>query len=544
MFDYFRSSLVIAALSFSAVAGAADGGAYKPAVDPAQLLSEQRADNATQVAAEAIWSLRGDEQGVWRETEAGHTWRAEVSFSDTQAVGFAAQSWPSLEVGEMTVTVDGRPVEPVRAANGSLWLGLEPGANVAFSLTVPERRDAPMVAIERWHLLPAEARTKQDGQSDPCHLDMACRRDTSDPHARATALILVDNISQCTGTLINNTAEDGRPLMLSAAHCLGSENARPELVRAYFRRESDSCDEDAPAAILTSGSRVDAIDTKLATHQDGWLFELGPVRNELEPYLLGWDGSGALPSEGTAIHHAGNRNKQIVTAVEWVEESFDSNTVRGQIDAFRGRYSDGASRSGASGASWVEAGNAMSFGVTSSGICQADDGTGGTTVQRFASLMENATFRSNLDPLDQGVESLNGAEGAAFEPAEVLVQVSPTTIEVGSSADVFFEARNGGNCTASGAWAGSKPNSGRESTGRIDETGNRVYRLTCENPGGQTTTEQATLRVVEASNPPDDGSAGGGGTGGDAGGGSGGGSAGWLVLVPMIAAALRRRRDA
>ncbi|WKZ26846.1 MAG: PKD domain-containing protein [Candidatus Paceibacterota bacterium] len=51
------------------------------------------------------------------------------------------------------------------------------------------------------------------------------------------------------------------------------------------------------------------------------------------------------------------------------------------------------------------------------------------------------------------------------------------SIQNGASATLSWSASNASSCTASGAWSGSKPTSGSESTGALTST--RTYTLTC-----------------------------------------------------------------
>jgi lysyl endopeptidase len=61
--------------------------------------------------------------------------------------------------------------------------------------------------------------------SGNCNRDVRCLTDNEplwvDP-SHAVAMIVVNGNGSCTGTLVNNTAEDGTPYFLTANHCLGN----------------------------------------------------------------------------------------------------------------------------------------------------------------------------------------------------------------------------------------------------------------------------------------------------------------------------------
>ena len=143
----------------------------------------------------------------------------------------------------------------------------------------------------------------------------------------AVALILVDGYRHCTGFLVNTTANDGRPLLITAHHCLqrsrvgtspefnidAVRNHSPHLPHWSFKwhYESPTC-AGAPSTrhVITTGARLIA-----NNHiSDFALLDLSNVsggnnrdprkRAGITPYFLGWDRSG---NPGTTrwvgIHH-------------------------------------------------------------------------------------------------------------------------------------------------------------------------------------------------------------------------------------------------
>jgi len=96
----------------------------------------------------------------------------------------------------------------------------------------------------------------------------------------------------------------------------------------------------------------------------------------------------------------------------------------------------------------------------------------------------------------------SGAGGTAVQSATVSVTkpaptvslaASPSTIPSGGSSTLAWSTINATSCTASGAWAGSKADSGSASTGvlTVDET----YTLTCSGAGGSAA-QSATVSIA------------------------------------------------
>jgi hypothetical protein len=55
-----------------------------------------------------------------------------------------------------------------------------------------------------------------------CMPDVVCE-EVDEATVRATVLVMIDGITACTGTLLNNTSGDGTPYVLTAVHCLNED---------------------------------------------------------------------------------------------------------------------------------------------------------------------------------------------------------------------------------------------------------------------------------------------------------------------------------
>ena len=59
-----------------------------------------------------------------------------------------------------------------------------------------------------------------------CMPAVACYQDSTtryDAIERSVVLMIINGTTGCTGTLINNTANDGNPYLLTASHCLNNQ---------------------------------------------------------------------------------------------------------------------------------------------------------------------------------------------------------------------------------------------------------------------------------------------------------------------------------
>ncbi len=112
----------------------------------------------------------------------------------------------------------------------------------------------------------------------------------------------------CTGSLINNTRNDGTPYFMTANHCIDNANAAKTVV-AYFNYEQTGCFGPRKLGEQTlSGS------TFMTTGQESDFTLLKFERslpNSYQPYFAGWDVTGSAGESAVGIHHPGGDVKKI-----------------------------------------------------------------------------------------------------------------------------------------------------------------------------------------------------------------------------------------
>lgn len=118
----------------------------------------------------------------------------------------------------------------------------------------------------------------------------------------------------CSGSLVNNTAFDRKPYILSANHCFRSD-ALTEQSRFYFNYEFKDCNQSTDT--IGTYSLVGAksiVQNPLGGGSDGALLLLNNnIPESWNPYFNGWDIRNIAPNSGVAIHHPNGDVKKIVT---------------------------------------------------------------------------------------------------------------------------------------------------------------------------------------------------------------------------------------
>lgn len=136
-------------------------------------------------------------------------------------------------------------------------------------------------------------------QSAPCHNNAICPIASAwQSEKRSVVLFLRPSGAGCTGSILNNTANDGTPYFYLANHCY---QANEDQWVFYFNYGSETCvGSFGPTGQTISGSTLRSINY----FDDFALVELSstPPAN-YGVYYAGWDNSGDVPSNQTVIHH-------------------------------------------------------------------------------------------------------------------------------------------------------------------------------------------------------------------------------------------------
>ncbi len=158
--------------------------------------------------------------------------------------------------------------------------------------------------------------------SGECQVNVNCEEGQNWQNEKnAIALILINGNRWCTGSLINNTAQDNQPLLLTASHCLYGHDAinNPELddYSFWWNYESPDCNTPTtkPIYYTTTGAKILANKSASNGSDFALLYLTEDPRNCLgvRLYYLGWDNSGFSGSSFVGIHHPSGDIKKIAT---------------------------------------------------------------------------------------------------------------------------------------------------------------------------------------------------------------------------------------
>lgn len=147
---------------------------------------------------------------------------------------------------------------------------------------------------------PFQQRGGDSNISAACNVDVACYISRElQWHKYSVCKIIYNNSGICTGTLVNNTAWDGRSLVLTSAHCIKNDTAAQSAI-FYFDYEREICNGKAKPLKSIAGSRLLARNEEY----DFALVELNEkIPLDFHPVFAGWDITGNDFSRSFTIHH-------------------------------------------------------------------------------------------------------------------------------------------------------------------------------------------------------------------------------------------------
>jgi hypothetical protein len=204
--------------------------------------------------------------------------------------------------------------EELRAPDGSLWTPSVPGEEVALDVEAPAAALAGSAAYgftldAALELVRPEGMGGLGTQADSsgCVLDATCFSDADfagyDAARHAVALLefAEDFVGfGCTGTLLNDSASDGTPFLLTAHHCISTQTVAASL-EAFFDDYTPSCNGTPPAlsGLPTAKGSTLLVTGRADTAPDFTLLRLHGLPGGRT--FLGWDAAPRDVADGAQL---------------------------------------------------------------------------------------------------------------------------------------------------------------------------------------------------------------------------------------------------
>lgn len=310
---------------------------------------------------------------------------------------------------------------------------------------------------------------KSFGGSGACNVNINCSPYGDDWQDEKTSVAkIIFSGYTCSGSLINNTNENGIPYFLTANHCIAAVSldavSDPDASDwiYYWNYESSGCDDGSDfTPPSTTGSNVVANNS----YSDFALMRLQESPYDLIPqlqlYFNGWDRTNSVSPNAVGIHHPRGDIKKIciennsLTSTSYLGTSIDINQNHWRV----ADWDVGVTEGGSSGSplydqnsrviGQLHGGYAACSGSTDNG---ASDWYGKFSTSWNYGSTSTRRLRDWLDPNSSGVNTLDGTYCTGTEyiintnfDADTTVNgctINMQNVKVRNGANVTFDAAN------------------------------------------------------------------------------------------------------
>lgn len=311
-------------------------------------------------------------------------------------------------------------------------------------------------------------------ESDACQVNVNCAPEGNNwqDEKRGVARILVvspEGSGYCSGSLVNNTAQDCKPYFLTALHCgVGTTTSQFNQWKFYFGYEAPTCTNPSSAGTLDDHiitgclKKASSNDGGGDTGSDFLLVQLGSASNEaatvttlksasFNAYWNGWDANNTTTNNGVGIHHPSGDIKKISTFTSNLSTSgWNGNGLQShwQLSWAGTANGHGVTEGGSSGSPLFtyNGGNSRIVGTLTGGssYCTA------TSSPDFYGKMSyhwqsnttagNIPLKTFLDPGNTGALVLNGSSDpcTAVTPSAPVANFSATPLTLTAGGTVAF----------------------------------------------------------------------------------------------------------
>jgi len=367
--------------------------------------------------------------GQWQKVPGGQLWRLEVVVEEASQLAFYYNecflpTGATLHFYNKTQTnIKGAYTSANNRMDRRFMTGFVAGSTAILEYFEPDAvAGMGQISINRvdYGIQPIESEKDFGfGTSENCHNNINCTQGTDwqDEKKGVVRIIMAleEGTGYCSGTLMNNTNEDGKPYILTAYHCDDGYTPMYEMYRFDFEYESPTCSN--PSAEPTQQSLLGAV------RRAGWIdsdFQLFEVVESMpatwDVYYNGWDRSENVPSNSTIIHHPNGDIKKIsldADAATIHPNSLDWNNgvITPANHHFRSILDDGSYEVGSSGSAMFNQ-NSHVVGQLNGGFQGCNNPTafyGRLAMSWMGDGSASTSLSDWLDPINTGVETLDGA---------------------------------------------------------------------------------------------------------------------------------------
>lgn len=403
--------------------------------------------------------------GVWEKNEKGDkVWRLKINYPGALAMNFIFDKFYLYDNSYINVfNQKGEQVHKTYTAENTMEEGMNnlslcKGDLLTIELVEPKGSRTSILEMNQLfyayrgydNLGYQQKHVVGFGNSGNCEVNVNCSPAGDDwqDEKRGVVKILMlagQSAGLCSGSLINNTAQDCKPYVLTAMHCaVGASQSQMNNWRFYFNYEATGCsnpssDSQVTDNYITGCQKVagsNDVSGNTISKSDFYLASIGSASNQsatistlksFNAYWNGWDVNNTAAPSGAGIHHpAGDIKKISYFTSSATSVSYSGINANTHWKVYWGQTGNGqgVTEGGSSGSPLFtyNNGNSRIVGKLSGGssYCYAPnqpDLYGKISYDWTSAGSTNATrLKPWLDPTNSGVMVLDGSSDPCAAP--------------------------------------------------------------------------------------------------------------------------------
>ena len=278
-------------------------------------------------------------------------------------------------------------------------------------------------------------------ESGACNMDVICSDGLPWANEIKSVVRILSGGTLCTGTLVNNTAQDGTPYVLTAEHC-NPQNMGNAVFR--FNYDSPICGSQTVANSQAPSGSPQTINGSsfIASKQDSdfGLVELNSVPPaSYDVFYAGWRNTSAVSSTAVCIHHPSGDVKKISFDDDPLQNSSQNGVSNNMWEVETWERSTTTEQGSSGSALWDQDHYIVGtlFGGPAACGNSLSDFYGKFSMSWTGnnSAAPNQRLSNWLDPTNSGLTQLSG-----YSPGTPALALDGTISDVNLSSEVFCSA--------------------------------------------------------------------------------------------------------
>ena len=408
--------------------------------------------------------------GIWTSEDGNKVWRLKIKSDGAQALGLLYSDFKLPEGGRVYVynsdfTHKSHAYLPHENTDEPQFAteAITGDETVLEYVAPADVAEAPVIEVEAVTYIFRSGNTfaprsaSENGDSDPCEVNVNCSEgDNWQAQKRGVAKIIVIDGSMaglCSGSLVNNTAQDCKNYFLTAQHCGGGATAANlNQWTFYFNFESPNCNDLTNAQAGAADNQTMSGCTRRAASgtisdvqkSDFMLVEItGTIPAAYNVYYNGWDKNNTAATSGVGIHHPAGDIKKISTYTSTLASDSWTGTpgTHWRVSWAGTPNGDGVTEGGSSGSPLFNQAKRIVGDLSGgSSFCSSPNSPDLYGKVYYSWDQAGTTSDTQLKPwLNPGtaVTTLDGRNACNITPAAPVANFTgaPTTLPVGSNVN-------------------------------------------------------------------------------------------------------------